>query len=117
MIEIIATLCGILAGIIGTFLSVQGHMRSVRKDYQERIDAEMQRQADAKVKEYAAQRDFQHLRTHHEQLKALVLEIQDDQEKLKAELIELKAISKSAFTRVEQIAAKLDANTTGSRPQ
>ncbi|WOB42970.1 hypothetical protein HNI00_07240 [Thermoleptolyngbya oregonensis NK1-22] len=117
MIEIVATLIGILAGIVGTFLSVQGHMRSVRKDYQARLDAEFQRQADAKVKEYAAQRDFEHLKRHHEQLKALVLELQKDEEALKDEVLELKVLSKGAFARIEQIAARLEGGNTGGTPR
>ena len=117
MIEIIATLVGVLGGVIGTFLSVRGHMSQVRKDYQARLDAEFQRQADAKVKEYAAQRDFEHLKRHHEQLKLLVIDLQKESEEVKEKLIELQITSRGAFNRIEQIAAKVEANTMGSRPQ
>lgn len=117
MIEIIATLVGVLGGVIGTFLSVQGHMRQIRKDYQSRLDEEISRNAAAKVKEYAAERDFQHLQRHHEQLKLLVLDLQKESESLKDEVLELKVTSRGAFTRIEQIAAKLDTGTLGSRPQ
>lgn len=117
MIEVIATLTGVVGGVIGTFLSVRGYMTQIRKDYERRIQDEIQRNADAKVKEYAAQRDFEHLKRHHEQLKEMVVGIDRELERVKNALIELQAVSKGAFNRIEQIAAKLEGMNTSGVPR
>ncbi|GAB4465520.1 MAG: hypothetical protein OHK0037_20360 [Elainellaceae cyanobacterium] len=117
MIEIIATLIGMIGGCIGTFLSVRGYMNQTRRDYEKRIQDEIQRNADAKVKEYAAQRDFDHLKRHHEQLKEMVLRIDAEMEQVKNTLLELQVVSKGAFNRIEQIAMRLDGGSTGGIPR
>ncbi|MDG2614708.1 hypothetical protein P7L53_00485 [Thermoleptolyngbya sichuanensis XZ-Cy5] len=117
MIEVIATLTGVLGGVIGTFLAIRGHMRQVRQDYEKRLAKEMERHSDAKVKEYAAQRDFEHLRRHHEQLKDAVNRIDTELEEVKDTLLELRVMSKGAFNRIEQIVARIDGANTGGTPR
>lgn len=117
MIEVIATLTGVIGGVIGTFLAIRGHMIQVRRDYEKRLAEEMNRQSEAKVKEYAAQRDFEHLRRHHEQLKEAVHQIDVDMERIKETLLELQVVSKGAFNRMEQIAARIDGTNTGGIPR
>lgn len=113
MIEIIATLIGIFTGIIGTYLALKVYIRELRDEWKKKLETEMQRQADAKVKEYAAQRDFEHLRRHHEQLKGAFEDMQNEVEEMKATLIELQVTSRGAFNRIEQAAARLEAGATG----
>jgi predicted RNase H-like nuclease (RuvC/YqgF family) len=116
MIEIIATICGLVFGVIGTSLSLRNHIRQLKQDFDRRLSEEMDRQSDAKVKAYAAERDFQHLRGHHEQLKISVADLQDETEEMRKTLIELQVISRGAFNRMELLAARLEGggNTSGS---
>lgn len=117
MIEVVATLTGVLSGVIGTFLAIRGHMTQVRRDYEKRLAEEMNRQSEARVKEYAAQRDFEYLARNHEQLKEVVNRIDSDVEKIKDTLLELQVTSRGAFNRMEQIAAKLEAGSLGNMPR
>jgi len=110
MIEIIATVCGLVFGMVAMSLSLRNHIRQIKQDFERRLAEEMTRQSEAKVKAYAAQRDFEHLDRHQEQLKLAVAELQDDFTEMEKKLLEMQIIGKGAYNRIEQVAARLDAN-------
>ena len=110
MLGIIATICGIIFGMVAMAVSLRNHIREIKKDFERRLAEEMSRQSEAKVKEYAAQRDFEHLDRHQEQLKLAVAELQDDFTEMEKKLLEMQIIGKGAYNRIEQVAARLDAN-------
>jgi len=110
MIEIIATVCGLVFGMVAMSLSLRNHIRQIKQDFERRLSEEMTRQSEAKVKAYAAQRDFEHLDRHQEQLKLAVAELQDDFTEMEKKLLEMQIIGKGAYNRIEQVAARLDAN-------
>ena len=110
MLGIIATVCGIIFGMVAMSLSLRNHIRQIKQDFERRLSEEMNRQSEAKVKAYAAQRDFEHLDRHQEQLKLAVAELQDDFTEMEKKLLEMQIIGKGAYNRIEQVAARLDAN-------
>ena len=110
MLGIIATVCGIIFGMVAMSLSLRNHIRQIKQDFERRLSEEMNRQSEAKVKAYAAQRDFEHLDRHQEQLKLAVAELQDDFTEMEKNLLEMQIIGKGAYNRIEQVAARLDAN-------
>lgn len=110
MLGIIATVCGIIFGMVAMSLSLRNHIRQIKQDFERRLAEEMTRQSEAKVKAYAAQRDFEHLDRHQEQLKLAVSELQDDFTEMEKNLLEMQIIGKGAYNRIEQVAARLDAN-------
>jgi len=110
MLGIIATVCGIIFGMVAMSLSLRNHIRQIKQDFERRLAEEMNRQSEAKVKAYAAQRDFEHLDRHQEQLKLAVAELQDDFTEMEKKLLEMQIIGKGAYNRIEQVAARLDAN-------
>lgn len=60
-LEIIGTVLGIVATGTGTWLAVSGYYRAELREY-------VKKEADRERKEYAAQRDFEHLRRNQEAL-------------------------------------------------
>jgi len=110
MLGIVATVCGIIFGMVAMSLSLRNHIRQIKQDFERRLSEEMTRQSEAKVKAYAAQRDFEHLDRHQEQLKLAVAELQDDFTEMEKKLLEMQIIGKGAYNRIEQVAARLDAN-------
>jgi GTP1/Obg family GTP-binding protein len=103
MIELIATITGIVFGALGMLIAAQQHVRSLRKEWLERLEEERNRHSDAKVKAYAAERDFEHLRRHHEQLKIAVGMLQEDLDKLKDSYIESKTIIAATYTQLQTL--------------
>lgn len=110
MLGVIATICGIVFGMVAMSLSLRQHIRELRKDFERRLNEEMNRQSEAKVKEYAAKRDFEHLDRHQQQLKTVVVELQNELSEVEKKLVELEVIGKGSYNRIEQVAARLDAN-------
>lgn len=74
MLEIIGTVLGIVATGTGTWLAVSGYYRAELKEY-------VRREADREKKEYAAQRDFEHLRRNQEVISKALDELHGDFEK------------------------------------
>lgn len=100
-LEAIATLMGIIGTILGTFIAVS-------QFYRNRIKEMIERNATAGIKAYAAQREFEHLERHQQQLKENVRCLQDDLIELEKQMVELKVISTASYNRIEQVAARLD---------
>lgn len=114
MFEVVATLTGILFGAIGTLIGVRSHIQSIRQSWQQRLQAEMDKQADSKVKAYAAERDFSHLRNNQEQMKQAIVQVQDESEELKHVLIELKILQTAMNNRLEMLTARVEGETTSA---
>ncbi|WP_348251994.1 hypothetical protein [Leptolyngbya sp. FACHB-1515] len=112
-IELTATFAGLLFGSIGTLLTVRNHVRQINKDWREKWEMEINRQSQAKVKEYAAQRDFEHLQRNQEQIKESIKLLQDDREHQNRSLVELETMVKALYHQTNAIAAKIDASTGG----
>lgn len=112
MLEFAATLAGILFGAIGTLIAVRSYIQGIRRDWQQRLQAEMDKQADSKLKAYAAERDFNHLRNNQEQMKQAVAGLQDESEELSKVLIELKILQTAMNNRLEQLTARVEGEST-----
>lgn len=52
MIELIATIAGLLFGAIGTWIVVQQHVRTLHKEWKSQLEEEKNRHAQANVKAY-----------------------------------------------------------------
>lgn len=113
MLEVVATLTGILFGAIATLIGVRSYIQNIRRDWQQRLQAEMDKQADSKLKAYAAERDFNHLRNNQEQMKQAVSKLQDESEEMSHVLIELKTLQTAINNRLEMLTARVDGETTG----
>lgn len=115
-IELTTTLAGLIFGSVGTLLTVRSHIRTLNKDWREKWETEMSRKAQAEVKEYAAQRDFQHLQKNQDQMKESIRMLQDETGEQSRTLVELQTTMKGLFNQVNMIAAKIDGNTGGYMP-
>jgi hypothetical protein len=82
MLEIIGTVLGIVATGTGTWLAVSGYYRAELREY-------VKKEADREKKEYAAARDFEHLRRNQEGLAKALDELHRDYD-LQAERINLR---------------------------
>jgi uncharacterized protein HemX len=101
MIELIAALGGLIFGAVTVLITVQQHIRTLRKDWRTQLEDEKSRHADANVKAYAAQRDFQHLERHLGQHKEAIKLLQEELEEMKCNQVEIRTIVKSIATSVE----------------
>lgn len=95
MIELLVTLSGVLFGAIGMLIAVQQHIRSLRKEWRKQLEDEKDRHAQANVKAYAAQRDFEHLERHLGQHKEAIELIQEEVEEMKGNQIEMRTLLKT----------------------
>lgn len=101
MIEFIATICGISFGAIGTYLATAQHIKSLKQDFKLRLQEEMDKQAEARVKAYAAERDFNHLKNNQEQLKQSILLIQSEVDSIQDRQIEMSVIQRELHNIVQ----------------
>lgn len=114
MIEIAATVAGLLFGSVGMLIAVQQHIRTLRKEWTTRLDEEKERHSQAKVKAYAAERDFQHLERHLGQHKEAIALLQEEVEELRSGQIESKTMLTAAYNQIQIIANNLGQGATGS---
>jgi predicted nuclease with TOPRIM domain len=112
VLEVIATLTGILFGAIGTLIGVRSYIQNIRQNWQQRLQAEINKQADSKLKAYAAERDFNHLRNNQEQMKEAVSGLQEESEELRHVLIELKTLQTAMNNRLEMLTARVEGEST-----
>ena len=110
-----ATFLGLTFGLISCFIAVRNHIKSINKEWRDRWETEKQRQAQGEVKAYAAERDFNHLRTNQEQIKESIKLLQDDTEDHNKLLIELKTLQAQQAKQVDRLAEKLDESITSQR--
>ncbi|NJL42040.1 MAG: hypothetical protein HC833_21820 [Leptolyngbyaceae cyanobacterium RM1_406_9] len=113
LIGILGTLCGIAFGGMATWLNVRSRVKQTREEWRERLEAELQRDAENKVKAYAAERDFQHIKRNYEQALEAMKELQHDVDENTRTLIEVKALVLAISNRFEGLAARIDGNTGG----
>lgn len=90
-LEVIATLLGILSIVAG---GVSWYRSSVQKNY-------------------AAERDFAHIRRNYEQAQQALNSLQEDNDRVREILIEMKSLMLAMSNRMEGIAARLDSSTGG----
>lgn len=107
MFELILPTLSTLLGVLGTLAALQAHIRGLKKEYRAQLQAEIDRNSEAKIKAYAAERDFNHLRNNQEQFKQAMIEIQDDLDKLQSEMIEQRTIAKALYGQLQQVTAIL----------
>ena len=113
MNDALPTLAGVLFGAIGCYLGVRTYTRDLKKEWQSKLQSEIDRNADSKVKAYAAERDFNHLKNNQEQLKLAVTDLQDDFEHLKDTQIEMRTLLNGSYNQLQIIAARFSENSTG----
>ncbi|MDG2616975.1 hypothetical protein P7L53_12065 [Thermoleptolyngbya sichuanensis XZ-Cy5] len=102
MLETIATAVGLALSIAGTFVAVS-------RFYASKLKAMIEAQKDAARKEYAAERDFQHLQRNYQQLQTAVDQLAREID-LKIDRLELR------FARVETLMRVLSVKVTGETP-
>ena len=115
MIEIAIPIVSTMLGTIGTLIAVQSHIRSLKRDWKMRLQEEIDRNSEGKLKAYAAERDFNHLRNNQEQLKQAVMEIQKEVDSLHDQQTELKITSNATYNQLQAIAARLGEGSMGWR--
>jgi len=79
-------------GAVGTWLAL-------RSFYEKRHQETLQRFADGKQKEYAAQRDFEHLKRNQEQMQQSLRLLDEEIDGTKQDLKEIKGMLAIAFNR------------------
>jgi FtsZ-binding cell division protein ZapB len=112
MLEVVATLTGILFGAIGTLIGVRSYIQNLRRDWQQRLQAEMDKQSESRLKAYAAECDFNHLKNNQEQMKQAVAGLQDESEELSKVLLELKILQTAMNNRLEMLTARVEGEST-----
>lgn len=113
MLGVVATVVGILGGIVGTLITLRSFIDQERKEVQANLEAERSKHAEARLKEYAAQRDFQHIQRNQDQMKEAIKLLQEETEEQGKVLIELKTLHQALYHRLESIAARVDGSTGG----
>jgi chromosome segregation ATPase len=113
LIGILGTLCGITFGGVATWLNVRSRVKQTREEWRDRLEGELQRDAENKVKAYAAERDFQHIKRNYEQALEAMKDLQHDIDENTRTLIEVKALVLAISNRLEGLTARLDGNTGG----
>lgn len=113
MLDIVATLAGIAFGAIGAYLGLRSYVAQLRDSFQQQQEKLVNQNTDAKLKEYAAQRDFAHLQRNYEQLHQGLNHHHDALEEVVKQMIEMKNLNLSIYHRVEALAARIDGSTGG----
>lgn len=117
MNDAIPTLAGVLFGAIGCYLGVRNYTRELKKEWQAKLDNEINKNADSKVKAYAAERDFNHLKNNQEQFKEALRMLQDEFEDLRTTQIETKTLLTATYNQMQQIAMRFGEGSMGWRNQ
>lgn len=113
MLEIISPIAGIIFGAVGCWILVRRYVRELKKEWQSRWDEEAEKKAQAQLKAYAAERDFNHLKNHLGQLQHTIELMQDDLEEVGKNLVEMRSNYNGMFHQLSHLAARLDASTSG----
>lgn len=123
LLSIALTLFGVATTAIGTWIALRSHYRQVLHDKQQVIHDQqisverlIQEKSAAATKEYAAQRDFEHLKRNQDQMREAIKMVQDENREQQDLLIELKVSFRAMYNRIEQIAAQLSGNRTLGGP-
>jgi len=98
-----------LATVVGLCLSVGGTFVAVSRFYANKLREIVDRQKEAALKEYAAERDFKHLQRNYEQLQIALDQVRRDID-LRLDKLEIR------FTRVETLIEILGKKITGKSP-
>lgn len=98
-LEAIATIVGLVLSIGGTFVAVS-------QFYRKRLKEMVDRNANAVKKEYAAERDFNHLQRNYQQLQVSVDQLMKELD-IRVERVEIR------FIRIETLIRVLTKEMTG----
>jgi ABC-type nickel/cobalt efflux system permease component RcnA len=90
--EFLEKMVSVLLGGVGTWLAV-------RSFYEKRHQETLDRYATCKQKEYAAERDFEHLRRNQEQMKEALRVLDDELTETRADFKELKGMLVVVFSQ------------------
>lgn len=112
MLQLIATISGIVFGVVGALIAVQQHVRTLKKEWKQQLEEEKNRHADANVKAYAAQREFEHLERHLGQSKEAIKLLQEEMEELRIQQIETRTLLTASYNQIQVIAQSLGTGTT-----
>ena len=107
MIQLVATIAGILFGAVGMLIAVQQHIATLRREWKKQLEEEKQRHAEANVKSYAAQRDFEHLERHLGQHKEAIKLLQEEVEEMREKQVEMKTLLTASYNQIQLIAQNL----------
>ncbi|HEY9658781.1 MAG TPA: hypothetical protein V6C65_10045 [Allocoleopsis sp.] len=112
MPELAISMIGRLLTVLTTLMAVQSHIRGLKREWQSRLQAEIDRNSDAKVKSYAAERDFGHLKNNQEQMREAIKLLQSEVEALKDTQIELKVMMNASYTQIQMLTARFSGDSS-----
>ena len=113
MLDVVATLTGIAFGAIGAYLGLRSYVAQIKDNFQQQQEKLSNQNAESRLKEYAAQRDFAHLQRNYEQLHQGLNHHHDALEEVVKHMREIKNLQLSVYHRVESLAARIDGSTGG----
>lgn len=90
MIELFSAVAGIGFGALGAFLALKQHVNTVQIEAARKLQERIDQESENKVKSYAAEREFLHIKRQYEQMSQMLLNIDTDVENLKTSFVELK---------------------------
>ena len=109
---------GVIFGAVSVFIAVSTYVAGIRREYRQKWEAELAKTADAEVKKFAAQREFEHLKRNYENLQQTLKTIADQMDDQERSLIELKTNFTGIFNQLQSLSARFDSSTSGwTRPQ
>jgi len=103
MTEIVLSIIGTICGSMGTLIAVQSHIKSLKNDWRNRLEEEINKQNDAKLKAYAAERDFNHLRNNQDQLKQAIGTLQKETDEIREKVIRIEVIQGQLYNQFQNL--------------
>lgn len=90
--ELLISFLGVAISLFSAFLGAFVAYRTIKKEVRQQQREDTDRLIDSAKKEYAAQRDFEHLRRNQEQLKEAIKLIQSELDEMQSNQKEIKGI-------------------------
>ena len=90
MIDFLIASSGILFGALGAFLALRQHINAIQIEANRKLQEQIKQESDSKLKAYAAEREFGHIRRQYEQLAGLLLQVDNELRDLRVSFVELK---------------------------
>lgn len=103
MPEIVLSIVGTICGSVGTLIAVQAHIKSLKNDWRNRLEDEINRQNEAKIKAYAAERDFNHLRNNQDQLKEAMKSLTTEADEIRERVIKIEVLQQQLYNQFQNL--------------
>lgn len=103
MAEVVLSIVGTLCGSLGTLIAVQAHIRSLKADWRRRLEDEINKQNEAKLKAYAAERDFNHLRNNQDQMKSAITSLTAETDEIREKVIRIEVLQQQLYNQFQNL--------------